>query len=55
MHPDTAVSSKAMSIMYSFVNDIFEPGVIMSCSLQQVLQQVQANVHQYEMNVLGIF
>merc|ERR1711890_183458 len=25
VHPDTGVSSKAMSIMNSFVNDIFEP------------------------------
>lgn len=24
MHPDTGVSSKAMSIMNSFVNDVFE-------------------------------
>ena len=24
MHPDTGVSSKAMSIMNSFVNDLFE-------------------------------
>ncbi|ODN01065.1 Histone H2B.3 [Orchesella cincta] len=38
VHPDTGVSSKAMSIMNSFVNDIFETyccGSFPTCSLQQ--------------------
>merc|ERR1711874_71084 len=37
VHPDTGVSSKAMSIMNSFVNDIFEriAAEFLTCSLQQ--------------------
>ncbi|KAL1450222.1 hypothetical protein WDU94_002665 [Cyamophila willieti] len=36
VHPDTGVSSKAMSIMNSFVNDIFERIASEASSLVQV-------------------
>ncbi|CAH1384491.1 unnamed protein product [Tenebrio molitor] len=38
VHPDTGISSKAMSIMNSFVNDIFER-IAAEASLSGTLQQ----------------
>ena len=36
VHPDTGISSKAMSIMNSFVNDVFERLASEACKLSQI-------------------
>merc|ERR1712018_335375 len=42
VHPDTGVSSKAMSIMNSFVNDLFE-----NCRRSFAVGSLQQKIHHY--------
>jgi hypothetical protein len=48
VHPDTGVSSKAMSIMNSFVNDLFERIAAVQYSENSYALKERPDAHKYE-------